>query len=68
MYFDSFSDFLAMGGYAPYVWSSFGITFLCLLVLAWLSVKRKNQILRQVRDEIERQQRIEAAKTMEDTL
>lgn len=68
MYFDSFSDFLAMGGYAAYVWSSFAITFVSMLVLAWQSVARKKQILREVRQEIERQQRIAAAKKMENTL
>ncbi|MBE4107489.1 heme exporter protein CcmD, partial [Vibrio sp. 704] len=27
MHFESLSDFFAMGGYASYVWSAFGITF-----------------------------------------
>ena len=31
MHFASFSDFLAMGGYAFYVWLSFGLTLLCLV-------------------------------------
>ena len=25
------ADFLAMGGYAPYVWSAFGVTFLVVV-------------------------------------
>lgn len=32
MAFDSFSDFLAMGRHAPYVWSAYGVTF---LIVAW---------------------------------
>jgi len=32
MHFASFSDFLAMGGYAFYVWLSFGLTLVCLSV------------------------------------
>lgn len=68
MYFDSFSDFLAMGGYGAYVWSSFAMTFGSMLILAWQSVARKKQILREVRQEMERQQRIAAAKSMENTL
>ncbi len=33
MAFDSVSDFLAMGGYAPFVWSSYGLT---VLLLGWV--------------------------------
>jgi heme exporter protein D len=28
----SAADFFAMGGYAPYVWGSFAITALCMIV------------------------------------
>ena len=31
MHFASFSDFMAMGGYAFYVWLSFGLTLICLV-------------------------------------
>ncbi len=31
----SLSDFLQMGGYAGYVWSSFGLTVLVLVGLEW---------------------------------
>ena len=33
MQFDSLHDFLAMGGYALYVWLSFGVS---LLALVWV--------------------------------
>lgn len=29
------TDFLAMGGYAPYVWSAYGITLLVILLNIW---------------------------------
>jgi heme exporter protein D len=29
------SDFLAMGGHAPYVWSAYGITLLVILLNIW---------------------------------
>jgi len=32
---NSFADFLAMGGYAIYVWGSFGVTALVLAVELW---------------------------------
>lgn len=30
--FESFADFLAMGGHGPYVWSAYG---LCVGLMAW---------------------------------
>ncbi|WP_299686142.1 heme exporter protein CcmD [uncultured Vibrio sp.] len=68
MYFESLSDFFAMGGYAPYVWSAFGITFLAMLVLLVVSVRRGKQLLNEVQAKIDRQARIDAAKNMENTL
>jgi len=34
---DSILEFLAMGGYAAYVWPSIGLTALVMIGLAWLS-------------------------------
>ena len=42
------SEFFAMGGYAPYVWSTFGIT-LVVLVINVIAAKRR---LRQVREQL----------------
>lgn len=30
-------EFLHMGGYGSYVWSSYGVTFLALVILLWVS-------------------------------
>ena len=68
MYFDSLSDFFAMGGYASYVWSAFGITFFAMIVLLVVSVRRGKQLLSEVQAKIDRQARIDAAKNMENTL
>lgn len=68
MHFDSFSDFFAMGGYATYVWSAFGITFIAMILLLISSLRRKKQLLQEIRNRIDRQARIEAAKNMENTL
>ncbi|MEL0610382.1 heme exporter protein CcmD [Vibrio echinoideorum] len=68
MYFESLSDFFAMGGYASYVWSAFGITFFAMLVLLVVSVRRGKQLLSEVQAKIDRQARIDAAKNMENTL
>ncbi len=68
MYFESLSDFWAMGGYASYVWSSFGITFLSMLILLITSLRRGDALLDEVKAKIDRQARIDAAKNMENTL
>jgi heme exporter protein D len=44
MHWNSFSEFLAMGGYAFYVWGSFGITFLAMAIEVWLLNKRRQDI------------------------
>ncbi|MBJ2145831.1 heme exporter protein CcmD [Vibrio sp. IB15] len=68
MYFESLSDFFAMGGYASYVWSAFGITFLSMIILLVVSVRRGKQLLTEVQAKVGRQARIDAAKNMENTL
>jgi heme exporter protein D len=49
LYWHSFADFLAMGGYAPYVWGAFGVT---VVVMVWelLALRqRRRQALEQAR-------------------
>ncbi len=41
MHFESFSDFLAMGGYASYVWGAYGISFAALLWILISSLSQK---------------------------
>lgn len=61
MHFEDFSSFLDMGGYGLYVWLSFGVTTLSLLVL-WLdSFFFKRTLLTKVLSEQKRQERIKAA-------
>jgi len=46
------SAFLAMGGYAAYVWSAFGfalVALLALLVQSWLAAHRREAELAQLR-------------------
>ncbi|MDB1123326.1 heme exporter protein CcmD [Vibrio algarum] len=68
MHFDSFSDLIAMGGYAGYVWGAFGMTFLSLLILTISSLKTGKKIILDVKNKQERQARIEAARNLENTL
>ena len=68
MHFESLSDFFAMGGYAGYVWTAFGITFGSMLVLLLVSVHRGRALLNEVQAKVDRQARIDAAKNLENTL
>ena len=46
MSFDSWQAFFAMGGYAFYVWASFGLTLLVLGLIMLGPVWRHKQLLR----------------------
>ena len=47
IYWNSFSDFLHMGGYGLYVWGSFGVTALIMIVEPIVVARnRKNTICR----------------------
>lgn len=47
---DSFADFVAMGGYAGYVWSSYGIALVVVLGnLIWPLVRHR-QTCRRIRN------------------
>jgi heme exporter protein D len=41
------AEFLAMGGYAPYVWGSYALSALLLLVEPALAARRLRKALRQ---------------------
>jgi heme exporter protein D len=46
------TDFLAMGGYAAYVWPAYGfaaLVLIALLVQSWRSARRRDAELEQVR-------------------
>lgn len=54
----NWSDFFHMGGYALYVWSSYGLAFAVLLVNLILPLRGQRQLI----DSLERAQRQEARK------
>ena len=49
MNWNSPAEFFAMGGYALYVWGSFGVCALALLLEPWLVRQRRNNILQSLR-------------------
>ncbi|AVP83814.1 heme exporter protein CcmD [Aeromonas hydrophila] len=68
MHFASFSDFLAMGGYAFYVWLSFGLTLLCLVGIVISTRMKTRALLDELRNKQAREARRKAAQQMENTL
>ena len=52
MQWNSIGEFFAMGGYALYVWGSFGVTALALLIEPLLLRKRRNEVLDSLRREL----------------
>ena len=65
MQFDSFSDFIAMGGYGFYVWLSFGLCVLLMVGIILTSIAKENRILREVAQKEQRDQRVKKAKELE---
>jgi heme exporter protein CcmD len=59
MFFESWQDFLQMGGYGFYVWLSYGISFAAIVILAIQSYRDKSAVLREVRREQAREQRVQ---------
>mgnify|MGYP003793322199 CR=1 FL=1 len=51
------SDFLAMGGYGAYVWTSYGLFFVVLVADALAPVLRRRRVLGALRGRLRRQQR-----------
>lgn len=59
--FSSFADFLAMGGYAFYVWLSLATTLVVLLGLVGYSLWQHHALLQAVRRQQRREQRLRHA-------
>lgn len=56
--FTNFADFLAMGGYALYVWLSFGLTFVVLITLWMHSVRQQRQFKIDLQSRLAREARV----------
>ncbi len=51
-HFTSLTSFLAMGGYAFYVWLAYGIVLAGLLLLALNTFRQRKRILRHIKQQI----------------
>lgn len=52
MHWNNLNEFLAMGGYAAYVWGSFGATFLFMGLELWLLRKRRLRLAQMIKQEV----------------
>jgi len=52
MQWNSLSEFWAMGGYAFYVWGSFGLTAAVVVIETLLVRRRRAELLRNLRNEL----------------
>jgi len=52
MHWNSAAEFFAMGGYALYVWGSFGITAAVMAIEVLLLGRQRARVLRNLRDEL----------------
>jgi len=43
----NFSEFIAMGGYAKYVWSSWGLTIIAMTCLVVNAIRKRKMVYRQ---------------------
>ncbi|RJG49050.1 heme exporter protein CcmD [Motilimonas pumila] len=68
MEFNSIADFLDMGGYAFYVWLSFGVSFFALIALLASSLRTQKKIKQTVQARAARDERVKAASQLENTL
>lgn len=57
IYWHSFSDFLAMGGYGFYVWGSFGVTALIMAVEPILVVRNRKTTLARLKRQLRAENR-----------
>ncbi|NMH59313.1 heme exporter protein CcmD [Alteromonas ponticola] len=62
MQFESLQTFFQMGGYAFYVWLSFGVTLFAMVALVIQSLLQRKQLLKQVLKEQRRRERIKQAR------
>jgi heme exporter protein D len=53
MQWNSVSEFFAMGGYALYVWTSFGLTAAIVVLEVWQVRQHRKNVLRSLRDHFE---------------
>lgn len=60
IYWNSLSDFLAMGGYGLYVWGSFGVTALAMLIEPLLVTRQQKATFSRLKRQLRAENRAES--------
>ena len=60
IYWNSFADFLAMGGYGLYVWGSFGVTALVMVAEPILVARNQRASVARLKCQLRAEQRAES--------
>ncbi|MBB3330688.1 heme exporter protein D [Halomonas campaniensis] len=60
MAFESFNEFIAMGGHAPYVWAAWGVTGALLVAIVLHARAERRQLLRNLQRRVRREERLGA--------
>ncbi|NVK10851.1 MAG: heme exporter protein CcmD [Gammaproteobacteria bacterium] len=55
MYFDSFAEFINMGGHGPYVWAAYGVTFVSFVIYLAAQRRARKEVERKIRNRIRRE-------------
>jgi heme exporter protein D len=58
MYFDSFADFIAMGGHGLYVWLAYSIALAVVIFNVLTPILRKKQFMVEYQRRLKREQRL----------
>ena len=58
MYFESFSEFLNMGGHGLYVWLAYGISAVLLAINVVLPILHKRQLVKEQARKLRREQKL----------
>jgi heme exporter protein D len=65
IHWNSFSDFLAMGGYGLYVWGSFGVTVLIMAVEPIMVARNRKTTITRLQRQMRAETRAENRNTAE---
>ena len=58
IYWHSFSDFLHMGGYGLYVWGSFGVTALIMIVEPIIVARNRKSTISRLKRQLRAESRV----------
>ena len=68
MFFESWSELRDMGGYGFYVWLSYGLSLLAIVMLIVQSLSGKSAVLKSIKREQQREARLQKMQQKGETL